>query len=354
MTTPGTSLGDRAPVEPVPRSPRPTERSDSRVGVVEWLGRFAPLAFLLLLVVVLSILEPRFLTERNLFNVMRQISFIGILAVGMTFVILTAGIDLSVGSLLAFCGIVCASMAKGSRSLLQGSAEDSGGVRVLYAALAAIGVGLAIGLLHGFLIGQLRIPAFIVTLGGLGAWRGATLVWSDGQPISSFSDDFQFWGQGFFGRVPVPVVFFLAFVLIGHVILKYTQYGRWIYALGGNPEAARLSGLNTTALTVSVYAISGICAGLAGFLLTSRLGSAEQVAGQNYELRAIAAVVIGGTSLFGGAGGVIGTFIGAMLIGVLDNGLVILGVSPNYQPIVVGAIIVLSVFVDQLAKQRRR
>jgi ribose/xylose/arabinose/galactoside ABC-type transport system permease subunit len=150
------------------------------------------------------------------------------------------------------------------------------------------------------------------------------------------------------------VIIFLAFVVIGHVVLKYTQYGRWIYALGGNPEAARLSGLRTTSLTISVYVISGLCAGLAAFLLTSRLNSAEQIAGQNYELRAIAAVVIGGTSLFGGQGGVIGTFIGAMLIGVLENGLVILGVSPNWQPIIVGAIIVLSVYVDQVAKKRRR
>ncbi len=332
----------------------PVQTASRRFDTVDLLGRFAPLIFLLILVVILSVLEPGFRTERNLFNVMRQISFIGILAVGMTFVILTAGIDLSVGSLLAFAGIVCASAAKGSRGLLQGGVKDHGGIHVLYAALAAVAVGAGIGLLQGTLIGKLKIPAFIVTLGGLGAWRGATLVWSGGQPISSFSSDFKYWGQGFIGRVPVPVIFFVVFVAIGHIVLKYTQYGRWIYALGGNREAARLSGLSTTALTVSVYVISGFCAGLAGFLLTSRLNSAEQVAGQNYELRAIAAVVIGGTSLFGGAGGVIGTFIGAMLIGVLDNGLVILGVSPNYQPIVVGAIIVLSVYVDQLAKQRRR
>lgn len=333
------------------RTAPPTE---PRFDIVDLLGRFAPLIFLFVLIVILSILEPGFRTERNLFNVMRQISFIGIVAVGMTFVILTAGIDLSVGSLLAFSGIVAASAAKGTRSLLQGGVQDDGGIYVLYAALAAIGVGLAIGLLQGTLIGKLGIPAFIVTLGGLGAWRGATLVWSGGQPISSFSDDFTYWGQGFIGRVPIPVVIFLTFVVIGHVVLKYTQYGRWIYALGGNPEAARLSGLRTTALTISVYVISGLCAGLAAFLLTSRLNSAEQIAGQNYELRAIAAVVIGGTSLFGGQGGVIGTFIGAMLIGVLENGLVILGVSPNWQPIIVGAIIVLSVYVDQVAKKRRR
>jgi inositol transport system permease protein len=329
-------------------------RRERGIDAVDLIGRFAPLIFLALLIILLSIFEPGFRTERNLFNVMRQISFIGIVAVGMTFVILTAGIDLSVGSVLAFAGIVCASVAKGSRDLLAGGVTDPGGIRVLLAALAALGVGAAIGLLQGALIGRLDIPAFIVTLGGLGAWRGATLVWSNGQPISSFSDQFKFWGQGFIGPVPVPVIFFLALVVIGHVVLRYTQYGRWIYALGGNAEASRLSGLNVRALTASVYVISGVCAGLSGFLLTSRLDSAEQVAGQNYELQAIAAVVIGGTSLFGGQGGIIGTLIGALLIGVLNNGLVILNVSPYLQPIVIGAIIVISVFVDQTAKKRRR
>jgi ribose/xylose/arabinose/galactoside ABC-type transport system permease subunit len=324
------------------------------LSLVDLLGRFAPLIFLLALVAILSYLEPGFRTERNIMNVLRQVSIIGILAVGMTFVILTAGIDLSVGSMVAFTGIVCAATAKGSRSLLAGGNTDPGGTRVLLAALAAIGLGLALGLFQGFLIGKLEIPAFVVTLGGLGAWRGATLVFSEGQPISGFSKDFKYWGQGFVGRVPVPVIIFLLFVLVAFIILRYSQYGRWIYALGGNHEAARLSGLNTTALTISVYAISGFCAGVGGFLLTSRLNSAEQVAGQNYELQAIAAVVIGGTSLFGGIGGVIGTLIGTLLIGVLNNGLVILNVSPYWQPIVVAVILVSSVFFDQLAKKRRR
>ncbi len=330
------------------------ERASNRPDLVSILGKFAPLIFLAILVVILSVLRPNFLSAFNLFNVMRQISFIGILAVGMTFVILTAGIDLSVGSMMAFAGIVCATVAKGTRSLLEGGVTDPGGSRVLLAAMAAILIGLAVGMLQGSLIARAGIPAFIVTLGGLGAWRGATLLWTDGQPISSFSDDFKFWGQGFLGPLPVPVIFFVAMVIIGHIILKYTQYGRWIYALGGNPEASRLSGLNVKALTTSVYVISGFCAGLAGFLLTSRLNSAEQVAGQGYELQAIAAVVIGGTSLFGGQGGMVGTLIGAMLIGVLNNGLVILNVSPYYQQIVIGAIIVLSVYIDQLAKQRSR
>ncbi|MBA3413664.1 MAG: ABC transporter permease [Chloroflexia bacterium] len=324
------------------------------IDAVDLFSRFAPLIFLLLLVAVMSILEPGFRTERNLFNVLRKVSIIGILAIGMTFVILTAGIDLSVGSMLAVAGIVCASVAKGTRDLLVGGVTDPGGSRVLLAALAAIGLGMVIGAFQGTLIARIGIPAFIVTLGGLTAWRGATLLWSNGQPISSFSDDFTFWGQGFLGPVPVPVVFFLLLVAVGQVVLKYTQYGRWIYALGGNPEAARLSGLNTVLLGASVYVISGFCAGLAGFLQTSRLNSAEQVAGQGFELNAIAAVVIGGTSLFGGQGGVIGTFIGAMLIGVLQNALVIRNVNPYVQPIVVGAIIILSVLFDQLAKQRRR
>ena len=324
------------------------------ISFIDLLGRFAPLIFLLGLVAILSFLEPGFRTERNIMNVLRQVSIIGILAVGMTFVILTAGIDLSVGSMVAFTGIVCAATAKGSRSLLAGGTTDPGGSRVLLAALAAIGLGLLLGFFQGFLIGKLEIPAFVVTLGGLGAWRGATLVFSEGQPISGFSSDFKFWGQGFVGRVPVPVIIFLLFVLIAFIVLRYTQYGRWIYALGGNKEAARLSGLNTTALTISVYAIAGFCAGVGGFLLTSRLNSAEQVAGQNYELQAIAAVVIGGTSLFGGIGGVIGTLIGTLLIGVLNNGLVILNVSPYWQPIVVAIILVASVFFDQLAKRRRR
>jgi ribose/xylose/arabinose/galactoside ABC-type transport system permease subunit len=331
-----------------------------RVDPYDLAARFAPLIILLLLVAVMSVISDGFLSTYNIFNVLRQISFTGILAVGMTFVILTAGIDLSVGALVAFAGMVAASTAKGSRSLLEGGVTDPGGMRVVLAFLAALAVGILIGAFQGSLIGWAGIPAFIVTLGGLGAWRGATLLWSGGQPISSFSDDFKHWGQGFvfgfgeFRGIPIPVVVFGLFVLAGYIILKYTQYGRWIYALGGNPEAARLSGLNTNLLTASVYVISGLCCGVTAFLLTSRLNSAEQVAGQNFELDAIAAVVIGGTSLSGGKGGVIGTLIGAILIGVLKNALVILNVSPYFQPIVIGGIIVLSVFLDQLAKKRRR
>jgi len=263
-----------------PSGPAAIERAPRQINLIDLVGRYAPTLFLLVLIIVLSILEPAFRTETNLFQVMRQISITGIIAVGMTFVILTGGIDLSVGSVLAFSGIVGASAAKGTRSLISGGVTDRGGVHVLYGALAAVGVGLAIGVIQGFVIAKMRVPPFVATLGGLGIWRGATLVWSNGEPISSFSKDFTYWGKGFVGRVPVPVIFFVGLVVVGHVVLRYTRYGRWIYALGGNPEAARLSGLNTTGLTMSVYVISGFCAGLGGFLLTSRLNSAEQIAGQ--------------------------------------------------------------------------
>ncbi len=330
------------------------EQARRRIDLVAVAGRFAPTIFLALLVIVFASLEPAFLSERNILNVMRQISITGIIAVGMTFVILTGGIDLSVGSLVAFCGIVGAAVAKDARGLLAGGVTDPGGRVVLYAALAAIGIGVAAGLIQGLLVGVTRVPAFVVTLGGLSVWRGATQVFSQGQPISGFSGDFRFWGQDYVGRVPVPVIIFLTMVGLGAIVLRFARYGRWIYALGGNAEAARLSGLNTTALIVSVYVLSGFCAGLAGFLLTSRLNSAEVVAGEGYELTVIAAVVIGGTSLFGGEGRVLGTLIGAMLIGVLNNGLTLRNVNPYWQPIIIGVIVVLSVLVDQLAKRRRR
>ncbi len=332
--------------------PAPIGGEKSQVDLLQLVGRFAAVIFLLVLVIGLSILEPGFRTEKNFYNVLRQISIPGIVAVGMTFVILTAGIDLSVGSIIAFAGVVAATTAKGTRDYT--APMDDGGLRVLYAFLAAITVGVIAGAIQGFAIAKLRVPAFVVTLGGLTIWRGATRLWTDSQPVNQLSSDFTFWGKGFLGPVPLPVVAFFLFVAVGYIVLKFTTFGRWIYALGGNAEAARLSGLNTTMLTISVYTIVGFCAGIAGFLLTARLGAAEQVAGLGYELTIIAMVVIGGTSLFGGAGTVIGTMVGALLIGVMNNGLVILQVDPAWQPIVTGFIVILAVFFDQFVKRRRR
>ena len=325
------------------------------VDPVALLGRLAPLVFLLALMAFFAIAEPRFLSELNLFNVMRQISITGLIALGMTFVILTGGIDLSVGSVLAFAGLVAAALAKGSAAnSLSLDASQAVGYGPGIAALAAVAIGLGAGLLQGLAITTLDVPPFVVTLGGLSAFRGAALLFSGGGPISGFDAAYRFWGQGKIGPVPVPVILFLGCAAFCHVVLRHTRYGRHVYAVGGNPEAARLSGLPVRALTLSVYVIVGLFAGLAGFVLSSRLNSSEAVAGIGYELTVIASVVIGGTSLFGGIGSIAGTVVGAMLIGVLINGLVLMDVSPYIQQIIIGVIIVLAVAFDRFVKGRRR
>jgi inositol transport system permease protein len=317
-------------------------------------GRFAPLIFLFALMIVFSITQPRFLETVNLLNVMRQISITGLMALGMTFVILTGGIDLSVGSVLALAGIVAATVAKGSAgtSLSLDPATAVGHPWYL-ALLAALLVGASAGLLQGLAIIILRVPPFVVTLGGLSIFRGLTLWWSGGGPISGFPVNFRWWGNGLIASIPAPVVLFLALALVCHVVLRHTRYGRDIYAVGGNPEAARLSGLNVRGAVLSVYIIAGAMAGLAGFILSARLNAAEAVAGIGYELTVIASVIIGGTSLFGGAGSIGGTVIGAILIGVLVNGLVLNNVSSYVQQIIIGAIIIAAVGFDRFVKSAR-
>lgn len=319
-----------------------------------FLARFAPLIFLLLLMAVFAVMEPRFLSSINLFNVMRQVSITGLLAIGMTFVILTAGIDLSIGSLLAFAGLVAAAVAKGGMQDRFTVGEDAIGYGWQLAALAAIAVGLAGGLLQGIAITRLKVPPFVVTLGGMSVFRGAALLFAAGGPISGFDKAFTFWGQGKIGPVPVPVIIFLVAAFLAHVVLRYMRFGRRVYAVGGNPEAARLSGLNVNAVICAVYVIMGFFCGLGAFVLAARLNSAEAVAGTGYELTVIASVVIGGTSLFGGVGSIFGTVIGTILIGVLLNGLVLMNVSSYIQQIIIGVIIVLAVAFDTFAKSRRR
>jgi inositol transport system permease protein len=277
------------------------KRSGSSAG---WklAGRFAPLIFLVVMMIVFALLEPRFLDPTNLFNVMRQISITGLIALGMTFVILTAGIDLSVGSVLAVSGMVAAAVAKGSLGNTLSLGDDEAvGYGWFAAMLAAIAVGTFCGWLQGVTITRLKVPPFVVTLGGLSIFRGLTLWFSNGGPISGFDSDFRWWGNGMIGPVPVPVIIFLGAAVICQLVLRYTRYGRHVYAVGGNPEAARLSGLAVDRIILSVYVIVGFFAGLAAFVLSARLNSAEAVAGIGYELTVIASVVIGGTSLFGGA-----------------------------------------------------
>ncbi len=320
------------------------------------LARVAPLLFLLVLMAGFAIAEPRFLSTINLLNVLRQVSISGLLAIGMTFVILTAGIDLSVGSLLAFCGLAAAIVAKGSTTgnFALGAGGSTPGFGWGAAALAAIAIGIVGGAIQGTAVTRAKVPPFVVTLGGMSVFRGAALLLSGGGPISGFDEGFRFWGQGRIFGVPTPVLIFLGFAVLAHLVLRYTRFGRQVYAVGGNPEAARLSGLKVGRILLGVYIIMGFFSGLGGFVLAARLNSAEAVAGMGYELTVIASVVIGGTSLFGGIGSIFGTVIGAVLIGVLLNGLVLLNVSSYIQQIIIGLIIVLAVAFDTYAKSRRR
>ncbi|MCB1488318.1 MAG: ABC transporter permease [Bauldia sp.] len=325
-----------------------------RFDPVEFAARYAAPLFLIVLVIAFALLHKGFLHPINVFNVLRQVSISGLVAIGMTFVILTAGIDLSVGSLMAFAGLVGAYVAKGGLAdrFAVGTSVEAGNP-VFLAIAAAIAVGLVGGAIQGLVITRLKVPPFVATLGGLTAFRGAALLFSEGGPISGFTAEYTFWGQGKIGPVPVPVIIFLAAAAIAIFVLAFTRFGKYVYATGDNAAAADLNGVPTRRIIFLVYVISGFFCGLAGFLLSARLSSAEAVAGIGLELTVIASVVIGGTSLFGGVGGVFGTVIGALLIGVLTNGLVLLNVSSFIQQIVIGVILVAAVAFDQFAASRR-
>ena len=316
-----------------------------RIDLIAWLRRYGTTLFLLLLIVFFTSQNARFISLRNLTNILTEGSIYGIIAVGMTFVILTAGVDLAVGSLLAFAGMAGASVA--------GQLGADLSMSWIAALFTAILVGAIAGYLQGKAVTWLHIPPFIVTLGGMTIWRGATLILHDGAPISGFDAGYRWWGTGTILLVPVPVALFAMVAALGYIVQRYTRYGRHVYAVGGNPEAARLNGLNVAAIVTSVYVIVGVLAGLAGFLQSARLGAAEATAGSGYELRVIASVVIGGASLAGGRGGIGGTIVGALLIGVLTNGLVIMHVSSYWQQVVIGLIIVAAVAFDTFAKARR-
>ena len=338
--------------------------SDNTAGQTEpdtkadWFGfaaKYAAPIFLLGLILVFALLQPNFLHPLNLLNVLRQVSISGLIAIGMTFVILTAGIDLSVGSLVALAGLVGAYVSKGGLdNRFAIGADAMTGNPVIYAVLAAIAVGIVGGALQGLAITRLKVPPFVVTLGGLSVFRGAALLFSGGGPISGFSPEYTWWGQGRIGIVPVPVILFFLAAAVAHVVLKHTRFGLHVYSVGGNAAASDLNGVSTRRVTFMVYVIVGFFCGLASFLLSARLNSAEAVAGMGLELDVIAAVVIGGTSLFGGVGSIFGTVVGALLIGVLRNGLVLLNVSSFVQQIVIGLILIAAVAFDQYAASRSR
>ncbi|MDN5567316.1 MAG: ABC transporter permease, partial [Paracoccus sp. (in: a-proteobacteria)] len=279
--------------------------------------RYGILIALIVLCAVLSVISENFLTSRNIINVLRQTSINGILAIGMTFVILTRGIDLSVGSVVALAGVVSASFATTSSS---GFIPGAPYIAILPLVIGTL-TGMAVGSLSGLAVARFSVPAFVATLGVLSAARGLTLIYSGGRPIPALTDGYRWIGTGDIAGIPVPIILFALVFALSHFVLSRTRFGRHVYAVGGNPHAAKVSGLPVKRIRFAVYAVSGALAGIAGMVLAARTGSALPQAGVAYELDAIAAVVIGGTSLAGGIGRVSGTVIGALLIGVMNNGL---------------------------------
>ena len=308
--------------------------------IIEILNKFKTGIGLLALIIVLSFMSPYFLTIPNLLNVIRQVSIIAIVSFGMTMVILTGGIDLSVGSMLAFAGAISAGMIVNS------------GLNIFLAILIGLAAGTALGLFNGIAVAKAKLPAFIVTLAMMTVARGFTLIYTDGRPISGFDETFRFFGAGYIGRIPVPVIIMFILLFVIYILLKKTPLGRYIYAIGGNETATKLSGINTDKIKIAVYGLNGFLAAVSGIILTSRLNSAQPMAGEGYELDAIAAVVLGGTSLSGGSGGVVGTIIGALIIAVLNNGLNLLNVSSFYQLVAKGGVILLAVFLDRKSQQQ--
>lgn len=318
--------------------------SEQRKLIIQEYGIF--IAFLLL-ALVLSVSNEYFLTAGNISNVLLQTSINGILAIGMTFVILTRGIDLSVGSVVALAGIVSASFATTS--------STAGVPGTPYSAFIALPIGLLVGIACGSIVGiivsRFAVPAFVATLGMLSAARGMTLLYGGGRPVPALTPEFRWIGTGNILGIPMPVVLLAIVFLVSWWVLNRTRFGRYIYAAGGNPHAAVTSGINVSRLRLLVYIISGGLAGLAGMLLSARTGSALPQAGISYELDAIAAVVIGGTSLSGGVGRITGTLVGALIIGVMNNGLDLMGVQSYYQQVLKGALIVGAVMLDQKRNQ---
>jgi len=311
----------------------------------QYLARFQSLIALFVLCVLISFLSDKFLTVTNAWNVMRQISVNICISVGMTLVVLTAGIDLSVGSILALCGAITAGLLRNGIELQSSNLYI--GFTVLGACVAGIIVGSALGWFNGWAITKFKVPPFVATLAMLTIARGLTMLWTKGFPITGLDHKFAFLGTGWFLGVPLPVWISGIVVISAIIITNKTRLGRYIYAIGGNENAARLSGININYIKIAVYTIAGALAAVGGLIITSRLDAAQPNAGTGYELDSIAAVVIGGTSLSGGRGSILGTVLGAVIIGVLNNGLVLLNVSPFWQQVVKGLVILAAVIIDK-------
>ena len=305
------------------------------------VGKYGLLGVMLLFCVILAIANPNFLTFGNWQNLMRQIAVNGVLAMGMTAVILTGGIDLSVGSLVAVSGVVAA-------KYLQANPEGS----IVIAFLLPIAVCAVFGAAYGSIIAWTGLPPFVVTLSVMQIARGLALAYADGQPIMIKNQLFRYIGQGkLFGAIPIPVIVFLAIFVIMLILTTQTRFGRYVYAIGGNENAAKASGVNIKLNRTLVYMLNASLVAVAGILLAARTQSGQPAVGTGYESDAIAAVVIGGTSMSGGLGGVVGTLMGAVMIGLINNGLNLLGVSSYYQTVAKGLIILAAVLLDVFTKK---
>lgn len=305
--------------------------------LINQINIYRSVLILLVICVFATILSPSFLSVTNLFNVFKQITVAGIVGCGMTFVILTGGIDLSVGSILGLSGVLAS-------GVLASTGNTAAAVAV------SLVVGVACGAVNGFFVSVCGIPPFISTLGMMTLLRGVILVYTKGSPIPIKSDAYKFFGKGSIAGIPVPVIILIIVFLLAHYILTQTSYGRSVYAVGGNREAARLSGIRVKTSEFLVYTLNGLMCGMAGLILTARLGSAQSTSGTGIEMDAIAAVILGGTSLSGGVGFVLPTVVGAMIMGIIDNILTLMNVNPHATNIVKGAVILIAVLVEKKVK----
>ncbi len=290
------------------------------------------------LFVVFSLLTSSFYQPANLVDIMLQSAINAVIAVGMTLVIMTRGIDLSVGSIVGLSSMVAADVA--NHNMLAGIA-------------AGVGVGLACGAINGILIAKLKLPDFIVTLGTLSVFRGAALIYTNGQPIYGLPQEFRDAFAGQWLGIPTPVLLAILIAALGFFVVRFTALGEQIIAVGGNEEAARLSGIDIDRVKITVYTLSGLLSSLAGFVLIARIGAAEPIGGNGFELQAIGSAVIGGASLFGGIGNPLGSIVGALTLGGLQNGLTLMNVPSFWQYVASGVVVILAVYVDRLARPRR-
>lgn len=305
------------------------------------LGKYIIFIFLVVFCVVLSVTTSGFLTEKNIINVLRQVSYNGVIAVGMTFVIITGNIDLSVGGVVGLAAIVACDFA------------HPGEYPLIIPILVALGIGALVGLINGIGIAYGHVPAFIMTLGTNTILRGVIMLYNNGKPVLNLSEQYQAIGSGYLGKIPIPVIILIAVLLLGWFILNKTRFGRHVLAVGGNEQAARVSGINTKLVKITVYIMSGIFSAIAGMIISARVNAGSPTLGTGYENDAIAAAVIGGTSMMGGQGSMIGTIGGILIIGVMNNGLDLLNVSSYYQQVAKGIIIIAAVLFDMLSKSRK-